>query len=129
MTSSAVDRFLRAVETAGIASCDAWAADAVVDATVPNWRLEARGVDAIRAEYARWFAHPARFEQLRREPLAGGELVEYVVVWEQDGVPHAAHHVHIFDVSDDRIVRDVVMCGGRWPQSLLDKMNAAASAG
>src|SRR5215472_4354141 len=47
--TSAIDEFLTAVETATIADCDAWNADAVLDATVPNWRLRAAGADAIRA--------------------------------------------------------------------------------
>jgi len=44
---AAVERFLHAVETATIPSCDAWSADATLDATVPNWRLRASGPDAI----------------------------------------------------------------------------------
>ncbi len=59
---SVLEKFLRAIETAAIPGCDAWSADATRDATVPNWRLHATGPDAIRAEYARWFADPARFD-------------------------------------------------------------------
>ena len=58
---SAIDEFLTAVETATIAGCDAWSADATLDATVPNWRLRAAGPDAIRAEYGRWFADMLAF--------------------------------------------------------------------
>jgi hypothetical protein len=124
-TMSAVERFLAAVEGGRIPECDAWADDASLDATVPNWRMGRQGAEAIRAEYARWFADPGRFEELRRLPFAGGEVVEYVLAWEEAGVPHAAHHVHILTVSDDRIVADTVMCGGRWPASLLAEMEAA----
>ena len=45
----AIDQFLDAIKTATIAACDAWSADATLDATVPNWRLHASGADAIRA--------------------------------------------------------------------------------
>ena len=44
-----IDTFLAAIEHARIGDCDAWSADATVDATVPNWRMELRGADAIRA--------------------------------------------------------------------------------
>jgi hypothetical protein len=55
MASSApIDEFLHAIETASIRACGAWSADATLDATVPNWRLQARGADGIRAEYTRW---------------------------------------------------------------------------
>jgi hypothetical protein len=122
-----IDIFLGAIERAAIGDCDAWSADATLDVTVPNWRMELRGADAIRAEYTRWFADPACFEELRRYPAADGitEIVEYTLSWSENGVPHAAHHVHLLTVRDDQIVADTVFCGGRWPASLLAEMEAA----
>jgi hypothetical protein len=128
-SDAAIDRFLQAVETATIPACDAWRADATLDATMPNWRLRANGPDAIRAEYARWFADPARFDELRRYPVSGGtaEVVEYTLSWTENGVPHAAHHMHLLTVADGLIVADTVMCGGRWPAGLLAEMEAASA--
>jgi len=129
---SVIEKFLLAIETATISGCDAWSADATLDATVPNWRLHAAGADAIRAEYARWFADPARFDELRRYPVEGGpveggwaEVVEYTLSWTENGVPHAGHHLHLLTVRDDRIVSDMVFCGGRWPAALLAEMEAS----
>ena len=122
---AAVEEFLNAIETATIPACEAWSADATLDATVPNWRLRASGPDAIRAEYARWFADPARFDELRRHPIGDGEVVEYTLSWSENGVPHAAHHMHLLTVRDGRIAADTVMCGGRWPAGLLAEMEAA----
>lgn len=126
-STQVVDKFLNAIENAAIADCDAWSADATLDATVPNWRMTVRGADAIRAEYGRWFADPARFEELRRYPVAAAdtEIVEYTFSWQENGVPHAAHHLHVLTVRDDQIVADTVFCGGRWPASLLAEMEAA----
>ena len=123
----AIDKFLTAIETATIGYCDAWSAEATLDATVPNWRLHACGADAIRAEYKKWFADPATFGELRRCPVSGGpsEVLEYTLSWTENGVPHAAHHMHLLTVADDHIVADTVMCGGRWPASLLAEMEAA----
>jgi hypothetical protein len=127
--SEAIDKFLNAIATAAIPACDAWSADATLDATVPNWRLHASGPDAIRAEYAKWFADPGQFGELNRYAVegAGGptEVVEYTLSWTENGVPHAAHHVHLLTVRDGLIVADTVMCGGRWPASLLAEMEAA----
>ena len=127
--SGAIEKFLNAIRTATIQDCDAWSADATLDATVPNWRLHARGADAIRAEYARWFADPGQFGELRRLPVQPGggpsEIVEYTLSWTENGVPHAGHHVHLLTVRDDVIVADTVFCGGRWPASLLAEMEAA----
>ncbi len=128
-STSVVDKFLHAIENAAIPACDAWSADAALDATVPNWRLHAVGADAIRAEYSRWFADQAHFDELRRYPVGGGasELIEYTLSWEENGVPHAAHHMHLLTVRDGLIVSDTVMCGGRWPASLLADMEAASA--
>jgi hypothetical protein len=126
-SSPVIDKFLRAVESATIPGCDVWSADAMLDATVPNWRLHVSGPDAIRAEYARWFADPGHFHDLRRCPMndGAGEVVEYTLSWQENGVPHAAHHMHLLTVRDDRIVADTVFCGGRWPAALLAEMEAA----
>ena len=133
--TSVIEKFLQAVETATIPGCDAWSADATLDATVPNWRLHAAGAEAIRAEYARWFADPGHFDELRRYPVQDGqggqggqaEVVEYTLSWTENGVPHAAHHMHLLTVRDGRIVADTVMCGGRWPAALLAEMEAAGA--
>lgn len=121
-----VDRFLEAVRTGRIDGCeDVWADHVALDATVPNWRFRRTGPAQVRETYRGWFADPGEFEELRRSPVAGGEVVEYLLTWTEDGVPHAAHHLHWLDVADDRIVADLVLCGGRWPAGLLAEMEAA----
>lgn len=120
-----IDRFLVAVTEGAIESCDVWAADVVLDATVPGWRFRRSGVASVKEEYARWFADPGSFEELRRIPFSRGEVVEYLLTWLENGVPHAAHHVHVLDIVAGRITSDIVMCGGRWPASLLAEMQAA----
>ena len=123
---TAVDRFLQGIVTASIPTTDAWTDDAHLDATVPNWRLQVDGADAIRATYATWFADPGRFEEVRRLPTPEGVVVEYVLSWEDHGVPHAAHHAHLLTLADDgRIREDHVFCGGRWDAALLAEMEAA----
>ncbi len=122
-----VDAFLAAVESATVPDCDAWSPDDVVDATVPNWRFVVAGADAIKIEYARWFADPAAFECLRRLPTNDGEVVEYTLTWTEAGVPHAAHQMHVITVRDERIVADTVMCGGRWPASLLAEVETSGA--
>lgn len=129
MSSPCIDAFTAAIESATVDSLDGvLAGDAVLDATVPNWRFTVRGDALIRAELSRWFADPGRFEELRRTPLPRGELVEFVLTWEEDGVPHACHQAHRIEVAGDRIVHDTVWCGGRWPAALLAEMEAAATA-
>lgn len=129
VAGSPVDAFLAAVEGGAMAACSVWARDAVLDATVPNWRFRRQGPAAIRAEYAGWFAYLGRFEELRRMPVPGGEVVRYLLTWVENGVPHAAHHVHVLEVEDGKITTDTVVCGGRWPAALLAEMQAAQEEG
>jgi hypothetical protein len=122
----AVDRLLTAIRT-GRPVVELYRGDAHLDATVPHWRFSVEGADAISTEYGRWFAHPGRFSELRRTPTADGEVIEYTLRWTQDGVPHAAHHVHVLTVDSarDRIATDRVWCGGRWDAALLQQMGQA----
>ncbi|MDT4964444.1 MAG: hypothetical protein QOF87_4091 [Pseudonocardiales bacterium] len=53
-------------------------------------------------------------------------MVEYTLTWTEDGVAHAAHHVHLLTVDDGQIVADTVLCGGRWPEPLLAEMAGSA---
>jgi hypothetical protein len=125
-----VDRFLRAVTSADIAAAahEIYAPDAVLDAVVPNWRFGVRGAAAIGDTYAGWFAQPGRFEELRRQPLPGGELVEYTLTWEENGVPFLARHAHVLILdAEGRIAADNVWCGGRWDAALMAEMEAAGA--
>lgn len=123
--AAVVGRFLDAVRDGAIPDCQVWADDATLDATVPHWRFHQCGAEAIRATYAEWFADPGSFEELERHPVVGGELVRYVLAWSENGVPHTAHHLHLLQVHEGLIRADLVMCGGRWPASLMAEMEAA----
>jgi hypothetical protein len=123
-----VARYLAAIEGAVMTGCDVLSSDVTLDATVPYWRFSVRGDAAVRAELSRWYADAGSFEELKRTPLPTGELVEFTLCWEQGGVPHAIHQAHIVEVTDGRISRDQVWCGGRWPATLLAEMAEAADA-
>ena len=129
MTDNVVDRFVTAIESASMKATDLFAEDAVLDATVPNWRFTVRGGDAVRAQLSGWYNQPGRFEDMRRTPLPGGELVEFLRVWTEDGVPHACHQAHKLRVAGGRIVALTTWCGGRWPASLLAEMEASGALG
>ena len=130
--TTTVDRFLAAIAAgAGGSVSDLYAEDALLDATVPNWRFSRRGSVAIADQYAGWFNHPARFEELERHATADGEVVRYLLSWQEAGVPHAAHHAHVLSVdpASGRITADHVFCGGRWDAALLADMAEADHAG
>lgn len=125
ITGNVVDRLLTAIRT-GSPVTGLYRDDAHLDATVPNWRFTVDGATAITTEYGRWFAYPGRFSELRRIPTADGEVVEYTLRWTEDGMPLAAHHVHVLAVDSARgqITTDRVWCGGRWDAHLLAQMGS-----
>jgi hypothetical protein len=118
-------RLLDAISTGEGIPEGLFAADALLDATVPMWRYETTGARAVQAELAKWYGCPARLEQVQRRPFPGGEAVEIDLSWIEDGVPHAGHQLHVLAVSGGQIVSDTVFCGGRWPAQLLAEMEAA----
>jgi len=125
--TTATDRFLDAAR--GDHGAVPWADDITLDATIPNGRLTIQGADRVDAQFRIWFADPGTLEEVRRFPIATGELVEFTVSWVEDGVPHAARQVHVLDIDDrGRITHDNMWCGGRWPARLLAQMEAARDA-
>lgn len=126
-----VDAFLEAVAGGwGPGRAALYTPDATLDATVPNWRFSVAGAEAIASQYATWFRHPGRFEEVERRASPDGEVVTFLLTWEEEGVPHAAHHCHVLSLAaDGRIAADRVFCGGRWPAALLAEMGAAGHAG
>ncbi len=128
--SATVDRFLDAVCAGAGLPRDLFAADMVLDATVPGWRFAVNGQEEVASQYDGWFADPGQMEELERSAFAGGEVVTYLLTWEEQGVPHAAHHCHVLSFAGDgHIARDRFFCGGRWDAARLAEMAAARHAG
>ena len=123
--NTVIDQFL-----AGIARAEIPAAvfhqEAVLDATVPNWRYQVQGATAVAAELAKWYADPGRFEAVRRTVIADGELVEFTLTWTENDVEHRCHQAHVLQLRNRQVLKDTVWCGGRWPAPLVAEMQAAA---
>ena len=124
-TQYPVDQFLSQLSSGTGIRADVWTDDATLDATVPHWRFERAGAEGVATELSGWYGAPTTIEAAVRRPIPGGEAVELELSWAEDGVPHAAHQLHLFTVDGDRISRDTVFCGGRWPAALLAEMEAA----
>ncbi len=123
-----VDTLLAGIE-AGAVPQEVFSDDAVLDATVPNWRFTTRGARAVHAELSRWYADPGAFKDLHRSHLADGELIEFTLTWLEDGVTHMCHQAHILRLRDGQVASDTAWCGGRWPAPLIAEMAAAHTAG
>ena len=122
-TTQAVDALLDAI-AAGDVRGELFTDDVVLDATVPNWRFLAQGRAEVTTELRGWFGDAGSFEQVRRDALPDGELVEFTLHWTEDGVPHTCHQAHILRLRNGRISADTAFCGGRWPAQLVAQMSA-----
>ena len=76
-TADPVTLFLDAVARGSGIPTDIYASGAVLDATVPNWRLEAHGPSAISRQLSGSYAHPGRLHDIARSPLPGGAMVRF----------------------------------------------------
>jgi hypothetical protein len=123
-STTPIDQLLAGIQ-AGSIPAGIFSPGATLDATVPNWRFSISGGAAVRAELGQWYANAGRFEHLQRTSLPDGELVEFTLTWEEQGVPHTCHQAHILRLVGDRVGADTAFCGGRWPASLLAQMKQA----
>lgn len=123
-----IDLLLNAIG-GGTVPVGLFADDAVLDAVVPNWRFAVTGSTVVAAVYGSWFDRPVRLAELRRHPIADGEVVEYTLGWVEGGTAHASRHVHVLHLAPDgRIASDHFWCGGIWPAPLLERMAVAQRA-
>ena len=126
--AAVVDRFRAGIES-GAMSGGVFSDDGGLDGTVPNWRFQLRGGEAVRAELARWYDDPGHFLDLQRTPMSGGELVEFTLSWLEEGLPRRCHQAHILRVAGDRVAMDTAFCGGRWTADLIEEMEMANAQG
>ena len=125
-----VDRFLADLGAGRGVRVDLFAADAVLDATVPGWRFPLRGAAAVAEKFSAWFDDAGQFEELGRLTVAGGEVITYTFSSAWDGQPYAVHQCQVLRIDDDgRIAHVQFWCGGRWRAEQLAEMAAAADAG
>lgn len=121
IAKTAIDRLIAGIE-AGAVPEGVFSDDALLDATVPNWRFNVTGGEAVRQELSHWYADPGRFKSMQRTAIPGGELVEFTLTWTEKGVDHTCHQAHILRLAGERVSSDTAFCGGRWPDSLVSQM-------
>lgn len=123
-TNASIDRLIADIEAGDIPDnvfCD----DAVLDATVPNWRFSVHGGATVREQLSGWYADPGQFQSLQRTPIPDGELVEFTLTWTENSVGHTCHQAHILKLANNRVSSDTAFCGGRWPATLVAEMQQA----
>jgi hypothetical protein len=102
-------------------------ADVFCDLTLPQWRLQASGVDD--AVGLRLAGHPApgRVPRSRLDPTTTGFLLEVEEEWEQGGDSWYCREMLRADVTDGAISGLSVYCTGDWDSARVAEHAAAVS--
>ncbi|MFL6114880.1 MAG: hypothetical protein ACJ786_26560 [Catenulispora sp.] len=110
------DKFIAFLET-GTVPEGLFTSDVFVDFTMPQWRLQSRGVaDAVALRTA-GHPGPGRVPRSRLDATATGFVLEVEERWEQDGESWYCRELFRADISDGAISELSVYCTGDWDQA------------
>lgn len=118
------DRFRKVMETLdSVAIEDVYAADALIDANVPSWRFQVQGIEAIVAQYGRWFAFGGvKVLSIREWPASFGAVLE-MALSEPDGkgADVYSRQMHLLFADGDKVTRQIMYCTGTWDSETVER--------
>ncbi len=98
-----------------------YAPGALLDANVPHWRFQRKGVEAIVAQYRDWYPQPVRLVEWTPITTAFGAVVEQAEWTVVDGEETYTRSFHLLQIDRSRVVRHVLYCTGRWNKSTVER--------
>ncbi len=105
---------------------DVYAPGAVLDANVPLWRFQRKGLEAIVAQYRNWYPEPVRLVEWTPSPTAFGAVVEQAEWAVEDGEETYSRSVHLLHIDGGRILHHVLYCTGRWDEATVERQSLEA---
>ncbi|MFL6164249.1 MAG: hypothetical protein ACJ74U_18765 [Jatrophihabitantaceae bacterium] len=111
------DKFITFLET-GDSPVGLWTADVFCDFTMPQWRLQARGIEEVTALRKHGHPGPGRVPRSRFDATATGFVLEVEEEWEQDGKSWYCRELFRADIADGAISEISVYCTGDWDSEL-----------
>lgn len=110
------DKFISFLETGDVPE-GLFTPDLFCDFTMPQWRLQAQGVqDAVALRLA-GHPGPSRVPRSRLDATATGFVLEVEEQWEQDGESWYCRELFRADVSDGAVSELSVYCTGDWDRA------------
>lgn len=110
------DKFVTFLET-GNPPTGLFTPDVFCDFTMPQWRLQAQGVDDAVALRLAGHPGPSRVPRSRLDATPTGFVLEVEEQWEQDGESWYCRELFRADVSDGSISQLSVYCTGDWDRA------------
>jgi hypothetical protein len=117
-------KFIAFLET-GTPPDGTFAPDVFVDFTMPQWRLQAQGIEDVVGLRKRGHPWPGRVPRSRFDATATGFVLEVEERWEQDGESWYCRELFRADVSAGVIGQVSVYCTGDWDSELVGRHAAS----
>jgi len=111
------DRFTKLIETGDRAAVEEfYAPGALLDANVPTWRFQRKGIDEIASQFAEWSSAGApEIISMREWTAPFGAVVEFD---QREPTPSGgsayARQLHLLFTEGDKVTRHVMYCTGPW---------------
>jgi hypothetical protein len=123
------DRLRKVFETGDRAAIeDLYAEDALLDANVPLWRFQRKGIAEIASQYEEWL-HAGTFTiiGIREWPAPWGSVVENDQE-EPDGNGDTVYsrQLHLLVADGDKVVQHIMYCTGLWDAETVAKQKSEA---
>lgn len=91
--------------------------DVFCDFTMPQWRLQASGIeDTVRLRKG-GHPGPGRVPRTRFDAIDAGFVLEVQEEWDQDGESWSCREMFRADITDDGITQISVYCTGDWDRA------------
>lgn len=122
-----IEARLRALDYAGLARL--YRADALFDASVPQWRYQLKGREAITeklAEEAATMGPQARVTDWRVTPIDDGIVVQMEVSFTDGGEECLWREVDLFHTDGEFITEHVNYCTGIWDAATIARQAVEA---
>ncbi len=104
-----------------------FAPDVFCDLTVPQWRLQARGADGVRALRRGGHPWPGRVPRSRFDVTATGFVLEVEEEWEHDGQSWYCRELFRADIAAGLVSELAVYCTGDWDAAQVARHAAAVT--
>ena len=108
-----VRRFIDFLET-GVVPDRLFTPDVFCDFTLPKWRLQAEGVDAVIALRKAGHPGPGKVPRWRCDATETGFVLEFEERWEQDGKDWYSREMVRADAPQGSVSAFSVYCTGDW---------------
>ena len=93
--------------------------DVFCDFTMPQWRLQAQGIEDVTALRNAGHPGPSSIPRSRFDPTTTGFVLEVEEQWDQDGESWYCRELFRADVGEAGISEISVYCTGDWDRALV----------